>query len=135
MGVREFVTAVEKAEQETEGEEPLSFKLDDHDMLAYKPTEGQFALLVMSLGRHATEMDHAAGMLDFFMQVLDDASQQYVIDRMMKRRDIIPIETIVSILEWMVEEWGGRPFQRPSVSTSSPRSGGKKSQRRTPALT
>lgn len=135
MGVREFVTAVEKAEEENEGEEPLVFKLDGRELKAWKPTEGQFALLIMALGRHASNVDQTAGVLDFFIQVLDEESQKYVIDRMMSRRNVIDVDTIVDILEWMTEEWGGRPFQRPSGSTSSRPRGGRKSTPRTPALT
>lgn len=135
MAVREFVTAVEKAEEENPDGEPLVFTLDGQEMRAYKPTEGQYALLVMALGRHARDLDRFAGMIDFFVQVLDERSERYVVDRMMTRDDIIPLTTIVSILEWMVEEWGGRPFPSPSASTSSPPKGGKKSTRRTPALT
>ena len=124
--MREFVTAVEKSEQ-AEEEADLIFKIDDHELRAYKPTDGQFALLVMAMGRHASNTDQFAGVIDFFLNVLDEPSQQYVIKRMMTRTEIIPIEQIVEILEWMIEEWGGRPFQRPSGSTSSPQNGGRKS--------
>ena len=133
MPAREFVTAVEKSE-ETE-EEPLVFSIDGHEMRAYKPTEGQYALLVMSLGRHTSNLDQFAGVIDFFIQVLDEESERYVVSRMMSRESIIPVTKIVEILNWMVEEWGGRPFQSLSGSTSSPPKGGKKSTRRTPALT
>jgi hypothetical protein len=132
--MREFVTALEKNEQEGD-EADLHFKIDGHELRAYKPTEGQFALLVMAMGRHTTEMDQFAGIIDFFIQVLDSDSQKYVIDRMMSRSDIIPMSQIVEIMEWMIEEWGGRPFQRQSASTPSRGHGGKKSTARTPALT
>jgi len=132
--MREFVTALEKSEQEGD-EADLHFKIDGHEMRAYKPTEGQFALLVMAMGRHTTDMDQFAGIIDFFIQVLDEPSQRYVIDRMMSRVDIIPMSEVVEIMEWMIEEWGGRPFQKQSGSTSSPPKGGPKSKQRTPALT
>lgn len=132
--MREFVTAVQKAE-ETPDEADLHFSIDGFEMRAYKPTEGQFALLMMAMGRHVSNTEQFAGVIDFFIQVLDEPSQRYVIDRMMSRTDIIPIEQIVQIMEWMIEEWGGRPFQRASGSTPSPKKGGQKSTRRTPALT
>jgi hypothetical protein len=132
--MREFITAVE-ASEETPDEPGLVFTIDSQEMRAYKPTEGQFALLMMAMGRHASTSDQFAGIVDFFIQVLDERSQRYVIDRMMSRTNIIPLEKIVEILEWMIEEWGGRPFQKPSASTSSQRNGGKKSTRHTPALT
>lgn len=134
MPLKEFITAVE--ESETPQEEPsLVFTIDDHEMRAYKPTEGQYALLVMVMGRHASQTDQFAGVIDFFMQVLDEPSQHYVIERMMSRTNVIPLNTIVSVLRWMVEEWGGRPLESPSGSTTSRPKGGKKSTARTPALT
>jgi len=134
--MREFVTAVEDAVAEEEPEEPgLIFAIDGQEMRAYKPTEGQFALLMVAMGRHASSMDQFAGIIDFFISVLDEPSEHYVIQRMQTRDNIIPLEKIVEIMEWMIEEWGGRPFQKPSASTSSPRTGGRKSTARTPALT
>lgn len=131
--MREFITAVE--EIETEEEPALVFKIDGHEMRAYKPTEGQFALLMMAMGRHVSNAEQFAGVIDFFIQVLDAPSQKYVIDRMMSRTEIIPMEQVVQIMEWMIEEWSGRPFLSPSASTSSPPRGGRKSTARTPALT
>lgn len=132
--MREFVTAAEKT-VETEEEADLIFAIDGHEMRAYKPTEGQFALLMMAMGRHASNVDQFAGVIDFFIQVLDEPSERYVVERMMSRRDIIPMEKIVEIMEWMIEEWGGRPFPKPSASTSSRRNGGRRSTPPTPALT
>jgi hypothetical protein len=54
---------------------------------------------------------------------------------MEKRDEVIATKTIVEIMEWMVEEWGGRPTQSPSVSTSSRRNGGRKSTVLTSAST
>jgi hypothetical protein len=132
--MREFVTAAQKTD-ETEEEASFIFTVDGHELRAYQPTEGQFALLMMVMGRHASNVDQFAGVIDFFIQVLDEPSQRYVIDRMMSRVDIIPMETIVEIMEAMIEEWGGRPFQKASGSTPSRAKGGKKSTVRTPALT
>jgi hypothetical protein len=133
--VREFVTAAEKAETDEGGPEPLVFTLDGEELRAYQPSEGQFALLMMAMGRHTTQTDQFSGILEFFVQVLDRDSEQLVLNRMMRRETTIPMETIADILTWMIEEWGGRPFQKPSASTSSRRTGGRKSTQRTPALT
>ena len=124
--MKEFQTAVEKQE-ETADEADLIFSVDGHEMRAYKPTEGQFALLMVAMGKYSSRTDQAAGVIDFFINVLDKPSQQYVVDRMMSRDDMIPLEDITEILEWMVEEWGGRPTQSPSGSTPSRRNGGRKS--------
>jgi hypothetical protein len=129
--IKEFVTAAEK----TEAEPDLVFSIDGKELRAFKPTEGQFALLMMAMGRHASQTDQFAGVIDFFIEVLDEPSRRYVVDRMVSREKIIPLETIVEMMQWMIEEWGGRPFQSPSASTSSRRNGGRKSTPPTPVST
>lgn len=124
--MKEFTTAAERQDQEGD-EADLIFAIDGQEMRAYRPTEGQFALLMMAMGKHASNNDQFAGVIDFFINVLDEDSRRYVIGRMEGRTNIIPMEKIVEVMEWMVEEWGGRPTQSPSVSTSSRRNGGRKS--------
>jgi hypothetical protein len=131
--VKEFTTAAEVAAGEDEPD--LVFVLDGEELRAYKPTEGQFALLMMAMGRHASQASQYAGVMEFFLAVLDEPSRRYVVDRMEKRDEVIATKTIVEIMEWMVEEWGGRPTQSPSVSTSSRRNGGRKSTVLTSAST
>lgn len=131
--MREFVTAAEKAEETEEAD--LIFTLDGQELRAYRPTEGQFALLMMAMGRHTAQSEQISGVIEFFITVLSPASQKYVMDRMASRDNAISSTTIVEIMEWFVEEWGGRPFPSQSASTSSHRKGGKKSTARTPALT
>jgi protein-tyrosine-phosphatase len=133
--MREFVTAAEQADETGVDEADLIFTLDGEELRAFKPTEGQFALLMMAMGRHVAQTEQISGVLDFFINMLDAPSQRYVMNRMASRDDVIATATIVEILEWMIEEWGGRPFPKPSASTSSRRKGGKKSTARTPALT
>lgn len=131
--MKEFTTAAEVAAGEDEPD--LVFVLDGEELRAYKPTEGQFALLMMAMGRHASQASQYAGVMEFFLAVLDEPSRRYVVDRMEKRDEVIATKTIVEIMEWMVEEWGGRPTQSPSVSTSSRRNGGRKSTVLTSAST
>jgi len=131
--VKEFTTAAEAAAGEDEPD--LVFTLDGEELRAYRPTEGQFALLMMAMGRHASNTEQYAGILEFFVSVLDDESQRYVLNRMEARGEMISTKTIVEIMEWMVEEWGGRPTRSPSVSTSSRRNGGRKSTALTTAST
>lgn len=126
--MKEFATAIAETNRDEEVEAPdLEFAIDGQPMRVYRPTEGQFALLVMTLGRHQAEQDQFAGIIDFFVSILDEPSKRYVIGRMQSRVDIIPLETIVEVLTWMVEEWSGRPFLSLYGSTPSPPNGGRKS--------
>lgn len=114
--MREFVTAVE--EQQAPKDEPdLTFKLDDKVLYAYKPTDGQLAMLMASIGRHTSDTTKIAGVIDFFVAVLDEASAPYIVDRLLSRADPLGIPQVQDIMEWMVEEWTGRPTKPLSVST------------------
>jgi hypothetical protein len=90
---------------------------------------------MVALGKHASTTDRTAGMIDFFFNLLDKDSQQYMADGLARRENMIPAMKIVEILEWMIEEWTGRPFPSASGSTSSPSNGGRKSTRATPRQT
>lgn len=131
--VKEFTTAVEKSEQEEEAE--LEFAVDGVLCHGYFPGEGQLAYLLASTGRHSSAQEQIAGLINFFVAVLDDESHQYVVNRLLDRRDEFGIDQVQKIMEWMVGEWSGRPTKSPSVSTSSPPNTGQSSTEKTPALT
>lgn len=131
--MKEFTTAVEKAGQDEEA--PLEFAVDGTLCHGYYPGDGQLAYLLASTGRHSSEQEQIAGLINFFVAVLDDESHRYVVSRLLDRRDEFGIEQVQKIMEWMVGEWSGRPTKSPSVSTSSPPSTGQSSTEHTPALT
>ena len=130
--MKEFITAIEeKPPHPDDLDVPLLFKLDGRECRAYKPNDGQLAMLMASLGRHSSDATKLAGVIDFFVTVMDDESHQHVVDRLLSRDDTFGLEQVTDIMMWMIEEWTGRPTQPLSVSTSSPGSGGQKSRRRT----
>jgi len=112
--MKEFVTAIEEV---TEPQDEMKFSLDGHAMVAYKPTEGQLAMLMSSIGRHTSDSTKIAGIIDFFVAVLDKSSSDYVVERLLSREDPLGIPQVQDIMEWMVEEWTGRPTKPLSVST------------------
>jgi hypothetical protein len=129
MTMKEFTTAIEASEA---GEEDLlEFKMDGHEMRAYRPTDGQLALLMSALGRHTSGQTKVAGVIDFFVAVMDEQSHSYVVDRLLSRTDPLGVEQVQEVIEWMIEEWSGRPTQPLSVSTQSQQSGGAKSKQST----
>lgn len=128
--MREFITAIVEQEEGDE-ERPVEFALDGRELRAYKPTESQFALLMVAMSRYASDREQAAGVIEFFLNLLDDSSREYIVNRMFSREDPLPIETMIDMTEFLVEEWGGRPFQRSSDSTPSRSNGGRKSTPRT----
>lgn len=126
--MKEFNTAVDEAVIE---EAPLEFMIDGQEVRAFRPTDGQMAMLMASMGRHTSEATRLAGIIDFFVTVMDDESHQYVVDRLLSRTDPLGLEQVTDVMMWMIEEWSGRPTPPPSGSTSSPESGGRKSKPRT----
>lgn len=134
--MREFITAAKEA-SETEDEKAAgtTFLVDGFECRCFKPKDGQLAVLMATTGRHSSNEESIAGYINFFVAVLDDESQSYIISRLLDRKDEFGIDQVQSIMEWMIEDWSGRPTQSPSVSTASPPSVGRKSTRPTQALT
>ena len=126
--MKEFVTAVEQAEREED--EGIAFLIDGHECHAYMPTDGQIAMAIAGVGRHTNDMQKTAAAIDFFVGVLDEESEQYVVERMMSRNDPLGLDQVQEIIMWLIEEFTGRPTQSPSASTRSQRSGGQNSKPR-----
>lgn len=133
--MKEFETAVQQAAENEEDEKVYPFKVDGVECRAYRPKDGQLAILIATNTRHSTMEEKMAGLINFFVAVLDDESHSYVVNRLLDRRDSFGIEQINSIFEWLMGEWTGRPTQSSSASTQSRSSGGQKSTRRTQELT
>ena len=127
--MKEFSTAIRDAVEDSEA--PMEFKIDGHVVRAFRPTDGQIAMLMAALGRHTSESTKVAGVIDFFVYTLDDESYNYVTNRLLSRDDALEMDQIQEVIEWMIEEWSGRPTQPASGSTRSQTSGGQKSSRTT----
>jgi hypothetical protein len=102
---------------------------------ARKPKDGQLAVLMATSSRHSSTSEQIAGYINFFVAVLDDFSHTYVVSRLLDSDDEFGIDEVQDIMEWMVEEWSGRPTQSPSVSAQSHSNGGQKSTLPTPVST
>lgn len=134
--MREFTTAANAVAEETQdGEKGMPFVVDGVECRAFKPADGQLAVLIATTSKHSSTQEQVAGLINFFVAVLDDDSHSYIVSRLLDRRDPFGITEVQDIMEWMVEEWSGRPTKSPSVSTQSPGSTGPSSTRPTPALT
>jgi hypothetical protein len=121
--MREFVTAVEAQDEEL-AEKGTPFMVDGVECRCFRPKDGQVAVLMAQTGRHASDEQKVAAIINFFVGVLDDHSYQYLVDRLLDGRDNFGLVQVEQIMSWMIEEWSGHPIQRPSVSTGSRRPGG-----------
>lgn len=140
--MREFDTAVKAVTEDPEEvQEGSTFKINERDENGelirtvecryFRPSDGQIAMVMASVGRHANLHAKLAGIIDFFVAVLDEESHFYLVDRLMDREDPFGLEEVEAIMAEMMEEWTGRPTQPPSASTQSRSSGGRKSAQRT----
>lgn len=99
---------------------------------AYPPSEGQVLLLLAdAVGRNRGTQDKIAAIVDFMVDVLDKESHDYIVGRLLDRRDPFGVAQIEPIVMWMIEEWGGRPTKQPSDFAPSRKTGGQSSTRRT----
>lgn len=129
--MKEFTTAVRAAEEREHEDYAYPFVVDGRELVAYRPTDGQSAILMAAAGRFTSLTDKIAGAIDFFVSVMDEESRDYLVGRLLDRDDDFGMEEVEEILEWLTEEWTGRPTKSSSVSTPQRRNGGRNSTRTT----
>lgn len=127
--MKEFTTALREVTEPAD--EPMEFSVDGQALVCYQPSDGQLAMLMASVGRHISKTQQVAGIINFFVEVMDEPSHIYLTERLLDRTDPFGLEEVTEIMSWMIEEWTGRPTQSLSVSTPSRTNGGRKSTRRT----
>lgn len=128
----EFTTAVKEIEDDVE-EETVEYDLDGVMMTAFRPTGGQFAMLMAMTTKYSSEEEAVAGLITMFVNMHDDQSQAHIVNRLFDRKDSFDIGDVDKITRALIEEWSARPTESPSDSPSSPPSTGSKSTARTPA--
>jgi hypothetical protein len=121
--VREFITQAKDPVED----DIIEIPIDGRKIPAYRPSDGQLAVLMASIGTGASDIDGVAGPMNFFGSLLDDDGKKYFTDRLLDRKDAFGPEDLVEIMEALVEEWGARPTQSSSGSTVSPPNDGPKS--------
>lgn len=143
--MREFETAVAQAQEpddEQQEDGALEFTIVERDAdgeevqrvlcRAFEPGDGQLAFLMATTGRHQPLEGQVAGILNFFDSCLDQESSAYISGRLLDRTDKFGLDDVRQYMEYMAEEWGGRPTKPSNGSAKSQRRGGRRS---TPATT
>lgn len=114
-------------EAEEAQEKPIEISIDDTDdrkVYAYRPADGQLAMLMAAFGRGMTGSDMVAATVNFFCGLFEDDDRIYIEDRLLSRDRNISIERIQELMEDLIEKWSARPTQPPSGSASSQPTGG-----------
>lgn len=126
--MKEFITAAEsQAAAEEDREDVVEFSVDGVLCRAFKPGGGQLGVLMAATSGHQPPQVQIAGIINFFNSTLDDQSSSYLVNKLLERDNGFEIEEVQDILEYLVEEWTGRPTKSPSGSTRSQSRGGRKS--------
>lgn len=141
----EFDTAVARVRTADEAPEvaPFVFTIVERDpdtdavvdrveLRAFEPAEGQFVVMVTDvLGRKSNMSSKISGIVDFFTEILDEPSKEYVVGRLLDRDDPFGVSDLQPIIEWLIGEWSGRPTKSPTDFAPSRKTGGQSSTRRT----
>lgn len=120
--MKEFVTAVQEVlEGEEQEEQYIPFKLDDREMRAYQPTDGQLIFMLAAMGRGQTSDQRFAAIMNILFESLRDDDRDYLESRLLTRdpNRRIPPEKIEEIFAYLTEEWFARPTQ-PSSDSAPP---------------
>ncbi len=116
--MKEFQSAA-RAESPLENPIDIEFSLDGDEFLAQPPTSGQLTLFMASQGGGATPADTAKAMLELMLAVLGE--EQYTDFENGLKAGKVDIETVMEVIEYLIEEWSSRPT--PPASDSSSRQG------------
>lgn len=127
--MREFLTAAKESVGE---DDVLDVPIDGVLYKAYRPTDGQFAFVMATTGKHSSTQDQIAGQVNFFLSMFEREDADALAQRLLDREDPFGIEMIGDIMNEMMEEWSGRPTKSASASSRSPKTTGRKSTQRTP---
>lgn len=108
------------------GSEPIQFQLDGVPVMAYPPTNEQMMLYAAMIGRSTADIEEmAAGVIDFLDQLFDEDGRRLFRRRLLDRHDPFNFEDVLRITRGLLEEWGSRPTEQSSASTSQRRTAGK----------
>jgi hypothetical protein len=118
--LKEFVTAAKTAESAIENAEPIKFKIDDRELTAYPPKDGQVMLFMAAIGEGASPINGVVGIIDLLDGIFEEDDKSYYRGRLMDRKDPFGIKDVEQIMEYLLEEWSARPTTSPSGSMASP---------------
>lgn len=116
--MKEFITAVAAVEDNEEGNDEgwVDFKVDGQECRARRPSSGQVAYLTSTTHRHAPLQQKVAGVINFCMAVMDEDTAAYLNDKLLDGDDPFEIPQIQDIIEYLIEQWSGRPTEQSSGS-------------------
>lgn len=96
-----------------------------------QPTGGQIAYITLHMHKARRDESQAGALLNFLDSLLEDETQVYIMDLLLDPRNDFEVEQLLSLLEYLMEEWTARPTEQSSVSSSRQTTRGTSSKPRT----
>lgn len=104
-----FTTDAPASDEELEAETPeeyvQEFEIDGVILVATKPEEGAFTIILGALSNTATIADRTQAILTFIQASLDEPSRMYVMNRLLQKGDKFDIEFLAKIVNNLLKRW------------------------------
>lgn len=125
---KDFALAAQSAADIKRSEEVVEFTLGgEGPYYSHIPDETQLAIYMAAFTDGNADIDIMAETMSFLKEVFEEDTFKELKARLMDRRDPVKLETLLEILEWIIEEYTARPTKPSSDSTPSQRSTGARS--------
>ena len=98
-------TTPEPDEDEPEPES-AAFRLDGKVYYAYKPSDGQWTMLLSSLDPHATVGQRANAVLSFIQACVDEPTWMLLHHRLTDRADKFDVNVLADVVTALINRWG-----------------------------
>ncbi len=98
-------------------DEPITFTLYGETFRCAPSIQGRTLLQFISMSGDDESPDKgASAVLQFFDSALVKADRERFVAMTSSEDTVVPLETLASIMEWLVEQYSGRPTEPPSPS-------------------
>lgn len=100
-------------------DEPITFTLYGQTFKCVPSLQGRTLLQFISdSGDNESPDKGANAVLEFFNKALNKTDRERFVELTTDEDTVVPLETLASIMEWLVEQYSGRPTELPSPSES-----------------
>jgi hypothetical protein len=98
-------------------DEPITFTLYGETFRCAPSIQGRTLLQFISMSGDDESPDKgASAVLQFFDSALVKADRERFVAMTSSEDTVVPLETLASIMEWLVEQYSGRPTEPPLPS-------------------
>ncbi len=125
---REFEDAVTNAALNEDGADtpdPIEVNIGDRVVVLEFPGSGQLAYMAMASAGDRGNLQTAGMVINFLVSLMEDDDARYLRSLLLTKGGEYGLEELLETFDDMMEQWGSRPTEPPSVSASSRPTGGR----------